>query len=312
MSYVQDINAALRARIKTSRRLVVYGQNIIAGSCLSGLTRGIEAGPGGLVLNTPNVENTLIGAGFGLMLKGCNAVYFMKQQDFLLLGMDHLVNTWNIIRQTNPAASFTIVAIVVDSGFEGPQSSLNNFSDFCSLAHVQGWAVTDHETAERTIDRHLISPGFRIIGVSQRLFGKEMPRAPNAVSESAGGDVLRYATGDEATIVAFNFSFPEALALHGTLGGKGISASLFSLPAILPSGWGDILADIGRTKRLIVIDDGKGENRTSDRLMLDVLRLYPNTAVNPIRRIFSVDGLCPNPDRLEVPLNDILRDLSGY
>ena len=307
MSYVQDINAALRARIRSTPQLVVYGQNIAAGSCLSGLTRGLEAGPGGLVLNTPNVENALIGAGFGLMLKGYNAIYFMKQQDFLLLGMDHLVNTWNVVRQIKPVASFTVVTIVVDSGFEGPQSSLNNFSDFCSLAHISGWAVTNRRDAAQAIDCHLISPGFRVIGVSQRLFNKEMPDTPDEISASADGDVLRYATGDKATIVAFNFAFPEALALHGSLAAEGISASLFSLPAILPSGWGDIPADVGRTKRLIVVDDSKSENRASDRLMLDVSRSYPDAVLIPVRRTFSLDWLRPNADRLEMPATEVLR-----
>ena len=62
----------------------------------------------GIVLNTPNVENTLVGFGFGMMLNGVNSVFFMKQFDFLLLGMDQLVNTYNVIRQNEPKASFTI------------------------------------------------------------------------------------------------------------------------------------------------------------------------------------------------------------
>ena len=47
------------------------------------------------IINTPNLENTLVGTGFGLMLSGLQAAFFMKQQDFLLLGVDHLVNTYN-------------------------------------------------------------------------------------------------------------------------------------------------------------------------------------------------------------------------
>ena len=46
-------------------------------------------------LNFFLVWNT--GVGFGLMLRSVNSVFFMKQFDFLLLGIDHLVNTYNII-----------------------------------------------------------------------------------------------------------------------------------------------------------------------------------------------------------------------
>ena len=98
----------IKKAVKKNQSSVLYGQNINAGSCLGGLTRGVSEINNGMTLNTPNIENTLVGVGFGLMLSSVNSVFFMKQFDFLLLGIDHLVNTYNVIRQTQPKASFTI------------------------------------------------------------------------------------------------------------------------------------------------------------------------------------------------------------
>ena len=125
MKYVQFVNSLLKNVIKKENDLVLYGQNINAGSCLSGLTRGLGNVNSGLTINTPNCENTLVGIGFGLMLSGTSSIFFMKQMDFLLLGIDHLVNTYNIIRQDKPEVSFTIFPINVDSGYEGPQSAFS-------------------------------------------------------------------------------------------------------------------------------------------------------------------------------------------
>ena len=127
MKYVQYINSLLKEHISNNEHLVLYGQNIDAGSCLSGLTRGLSSFNDGLTINTPNSENSLVGVGYGLMLNDVSSIFFMKQMDFLLLGIDQLVNTYNLIRQTKPSASFTIFPVTVDSGYEGPQSSLNNF-----------------------------------------------------------------------------------------------------------------------------------------------------------------------------------------
>ena len=44
-------------------------------------------------INTQNSENSLIGFGFGLMLSKINSIYLVKQLDFVLLGLDHIVNT---------------------------------------------------------------------------------------------------------------------------------------------------------------------------------------------------------------------------
>ena len=138
MKFVEYINLKLKEQIDKTDNLVVFGQNINAGSCLSGLTRGLS-GPNNniTVLNTPNSENCLVGVGFGLMLNDVHSIFFMKQLDFLLLGIDQIVNTYNVLRQTDHTTSFTIFPITMDSGYEGPQASLNNLM---ILLHCRcGW-----------------------------------------------------------------------------------------------------------------------------------------------------------------------------
>ena len=86
--------------------LVLFGQNINAGSCLGGLTRNLKVKENSKVINSTNSENTLCGFGFGLLIGGVNSILFMKQLDFLLLGIDHLVNTFNIIRNIDELKFF--------------------------------------------------------------------------------------------------------------------------------------------------------------------------------------------------------------
>src|SRR3989344_2221221 len=178
MKYIQHINELIVKKTAATKELVLFGQNIAAGSFISGLTKNLKVGEGGLIINTPNVENTLTGLGFGMMLGGVSSIFFMKQQDFLLLGIDQLVDTYNFIRIKKPEASFTIVFSISDQGYQGLQSSLNNFGDFCSIARIPGFTITNKADAEDVINTHLVSPGFRIIGVSQRLFGQEILDAP--------------------------------------------------------------------------------------------------------------------------------------
>ena len=161
MTFVEFLNNLIVKKINSQKKIVIYGQNINAGSCLSGLTKNINFNKQNLVINSQNSENSLAGFGFGLMLKGISSIFFMKQLDFLLLSIDQIVNTYNIIRMSEPSASFTIFPITVDSGFEGPQSSLNNLDDFCSIAGVEGFSVTNSVDATYR-HNYLSSPGFRI------------------------------------------------------------------------------------------------------------------------------------------------------
>ena len=150
-------------------------KNVSAGSCLSGLTRGLKTDDSyGLeMFNTQNCENAMVGFGFGMMMRGVHSAFFVKQHDFLLLTLDHMVNTYNMVKLQGSNAGFTIVCIVVDSGFEGPQSRLNNLSEFSSIADFPTYSISTQQEAESILPL-LKEPGFRIIALSQRLFRQSM------------------------------------------------------------------------------------------------------------------------------------------
>lgn len=311
MKYIQYLNQIICAETaKHDGPLVMFGQNIAAGSCLGGLTRNLPTGPDRRVLNTPNVENTMVGAGFGMMMTGVSSIFFMKQQDFLLLGIDQLVNTYNYVRLSDPTASFTIVNIVVDLGYQGIQSSLNNFADFCSIARIPGYTVANRHDSEEIVARQLISPGFRIIGVSQRLFHSELIDWTEGLTESINnGDMFRYSRGSDVTIAAFNFSFPQGLELWRDFAQRGISASLFSVNAALPVDWSPILNDAQRTRAAVILDDSKSANRPCFAL---ATALYESAACERVvvaARESTDDLLRPHPEVFTVDTDQVLQEL---
>jgi len=300
MNYITHVNALIRAKVSGHAPLVMFGQNIAAGSCIGGLTRGLKSGDGHHVLNTPNCENTLVATGFGLMLNGVSSLFLMKQQDFLLLGIDQLVNTYNLIRRRKPKSSFTIVNVVVDSGYEGPQSALNNFYDFCSVARVPGYAIANKHDAEVIIQRHLVSPGFRIIGVSQRLCRLELLEIGGEVVHDDDGEIFQYSEGDDVTVVCFNFSFPQGLALCGELRKHDVNASLFSVNSMLPIDWTRLLKNIQRTRKLVVLDDSKSINGSYLHFLIAVQQEIKLQRLVVLTRKKDDAFLMPNPDQFVV------------
>lgn len=308
MNYVEFINQLIRERVgEVENNIVLFGQNITAGSCLSGLTKNLKVQKG-LIINTPNSENTLCGVGFGLMLNKISSVFFMKQQDFLLLGIDHLVNTYNIIRQKEPSASFTIATIVMDHGFEGPQHSFNNFGDICSIARVPGFTITNKVDAKEIIKSQLISPGFRIIGVSQRLFKKDLIEVEKVYLNNEN-TLFQYSKGSDATIVCFNFSFPYGFELNNELRKKGFNSSLFSVNSATPINWDRILEDLIETKKLVVIDDSKSENLSCYNFLADALDKCQIDKKIIIKKDFSKEWFFPNLDQLEINYEKIWQKL---
>lgn len=313
MKYIDYVNGLIREEIaRQKKKIILFGQNINAGSCLGGLTKGITADNNSMIINSTNSENSLCGFGFGLMMNNTSSIFFMKQLDFLLLGIDHLVNTYNIIRSAydNLESSFTIFPIVVDNGFQGPQSSLNNFGDFCSIARIKGFTITNKIDAEKIISSQLISPGFRIITISQRLFKEEILSPDKLIYVNSDCDVFQYDEGSDATIVCFNFSFPHGIKIVEEMKKKNISCSFFNINSPISTNWEKIIEDVKKTKRLIVIDDSKSENLNCNALLVDIDRSC-NVEKRIIlkRNMSEPEWTYPVHDQMEININQVIKDL---
>lgn len=306
MKYVEYVNSLIRDEVINAERLVLYGQNISAGSCLGGLTRNLKVRTNSRIINTQNSENTLVGVGFGLMLNNVSSVFFMKQQDFLLLGIDHLVNTYNIIRVNVPKASFTIMPITVDSGYEGPQSSLNNLGDFCSIAGIKGFSCTNKIDTKKIIKKHFISPGFRIIDVSQRLLKQELLEL-DTINDGRNENYFKYKNGNNVTIVCFNYSLPYGLNLYNRLEAINVSSSLFSVNTYSKFDFSPIIHDLSKTKNLILIDDSKSENLLCDNFLFNAADQCRINKKAIVKRKFSKKRFYPRSDKLEINYNRILK-----
>jgi len=310
MKYLEFINSLIKNKISKSENLVLFGQNITAGSCLGGLTRGLPTGNGVRAINTTNSENSLCGFGFGLMMNNVSSIFFMKQLDFLLLGIDHLVNTYNIIRNTDllQNGSFTIMPIIVDNGFQGPQSSLNNFGDFCSISRIDGYTITNKIDAEKIINTKLTSPGFKIIAISQRLFKEEIIDPGKIISGNYENTIFQYSDGIDVTIVSFNFAFPYGWEILQNFKQINVSASFFNVNSPTPTNWETILNNVTKTRKLIIIDDSKSKNLACDTLIADICMRCDLKMKIVVKRRLAENWLNPVSDTFEIDFAAIINE----
>ena len=308
VGYAKAINGLLKEELMTEKPFVLFGQNVAAGSCLSGLTRGLKTSGGLEMFNTPNCENAMVGFGFGMMMRGVNSAFVVKQHDFLLLTLDHMVNTYNIIKLDEQKASFTIICVVVDSGYEGPQSRLNNLGDFCSLADISTYSISSQQEATSIVPL-LTEPGFRIIALSQRLFHQNMRDLSNATEFP--DKVFRYGTEapSDLSVVSFNFALPQALELQETVKEHGKVAEVFSITNALPKDFSTIIQAARQSKKVVILDDSRSINRSSDRLHLALLKEVPDCTVLSYQKQPSIEAIRPNIDAFTIDQQQVLQAL---
>jgi len=310
MKYIELINNLIKEQVSRHEQLVIFGQNVSAGSCIGGMTRGLSVPKSGRIINSTNSENSLCGFGFGMMINDVSSILFMKQLDFLLLGIDHLVNTFNVIRNHENNASFTIFPIVMDNGYQGLQSSSNNFADFCSIARIKGYTITNKIDAEKIISSKLISPGFRIIAISQRMFKDEIITPDKLIYVNNENDVFQYTEGDDVTVVCFNFSFSYGQQIVDELNNNNLKCSLFNVNSSTPTNWTKIIDNVSKTKKIIIIDDSKSENLNFYALLNDISnKVILDKKIILKRNLENTDWLNPVDDQMEINFQQIVNDL---
>jgi len=285
LSYLQAMNKIVSDHVNRMNNTLVYGENIDRGSFISGLSKNLIPSANRLLKNTGNCEYTHCGVGFGLMMSGVNAVLFVKQLDFMMLGIDHFVSTYGSIRATKyakPLGSFTIISAIYDQGFQGPQSSFRGLNEICSMSGASGFLLQEISDAEKVLTAEVSKPGFRFIALSQRMANDEVSET-KIISASPDNSVIQFAQGTDATIVCFGYALVHGKSLISAIGDLGRTASLFTVNYVCDANWSMAILEASRNKKLIIIDDTRGATSMAFRFLADVLEYNKNVAFTIFR-----------------------------
>ena len=285
-TYISQIIEQINLVTERCGPVLLFGENIDTGSRIAGLARGLKVNSAGKIQNVGNCELTHCGVGMGIMLDGGNSVLFMKQLDFLLLGLDQLVNTSNFVRACIPEirGSFTIYPIVCDQGYQGPQSSLNSAGDFASLANLDVYCLNSVQESACIVGEQFVSPGFRIITTSQRLFGAEALDIP-LLARTPKNEIFKYRSGSDVSIACFNFALREGVTLCERLESESVGADLFHVNFMPDMDMSMLIDSCAHTGKLVILDDSKTVTKFGDHLVTELVeRRIPARVIALTRR----------------------------
>ena len=285
LSYLQSLNKVISDQVNQMENTLVYGENLDRGSFISGLSKNLIAGPTRLVKNIGNCEYTHCGVGFGLMMSGHNAVLFVKQLDFMMLGIDHFVSTYGQICATKyqkPLGSFTIVTAIYDQGFQGPQSSFRGLNEICSMSGASGFLLQENADTKKVVVEEMSKPGFRFIALSQRMANDEVSET-EIISASPDNSVLQFAQGNAATIVCFGYTLVHGKSLISEIRDLGRTASLFTVNYVRDPKWEIAINAASASRKLVIIDDTRGATSLAFRFLADALEFDKNVVFTIVR-----------------------------
>ena len=262
LTFAQYVNGKIRQKFSGYEHSVIFGQNIVSGSRISGLGAGLDQIDNCVALNTTNSENSLMGLGFGLALSKTPSLFLMKQHDFALLGLDQLTNTYNVLRNGRLLAPFIVLMVVVDSGFEGPQASLSSLDEFASLTRAPTYFLSSKENIDKAFELSNES-GLHLMALSQKSMKSICIPSQETVIECDEAMIYSYLLNDgkaKIAIVSFGVDILVARKITAELSEKHYSVSLINLTKLTKINFtSELFSQIINHDKIVVIDSGKSE-----------------------------------------------------
>lgn len=275
LNYTQLVNSKVKKQFEKYDNSVIFGQNIVAGSRISGLGSGLDNLPGLTAINSTNSENSLMGMGFGLSLSGIPSLFLMKQHDFALLGLDQLTNTNNVLRNGRLKSPFIVLMVIVDSGFEGPQGGLNSLDEFASLTKAPIYFLSTRGSIEIAFE-HSERPGLHFLALSQMNMKRKVLESSSPVFKTSSA--IQYKSQNikqsqrSITIIFFGLDIGIGLEVSRTLEVAGIYVDFFVMCELSNRiVTNDFMSELQNYNEVVIIDTGKSDIHFSSDLTIALL-----------------------------------------
>jgi pyruvate/2-oxoglutarate/acetoin dehydrogenase E1 component len=273
------------------------------------------------VIDTPISETAFIGTAIGAAVEGMRPVVELMFVDFFGVCMDQIYNHMAKIHYEsggNVRVPMVLTTAVGGGYSDGAQHSQCLWGTF---AHLPGMKVVVPSTPEDA--KGLMISAIRDDGPVVYMFHKGimglpwMAKNPRSVApvpedeyETPIGKANVVRPGSDVTIATLSLSVHRTLDVAEELSGDGIECEVIDLRSLVPLDTDTIMESVGRTGRLLVVDEDYLSYGVSGEVIARVAERDPSLLRAPAARVCVPDVPIPYARSLEyavLPTADRIR-----
>jgi pyruvate dehydrogenase E1 component beta subunit len=257
--YREAIARAVREEMMRDPRVILIGQDVAAmGGSYKEFVGLFEQFGASRVRNTPVAEASMIGLGVGAAAAGMRPLVSITYMDFLMLGLDPLVNYGAKLRYKSGGQLSAPVVVKTTAGAKG-QGVAHSQCIESWLMNVPGLKIVAPATpadAYGLLKSALREDGPVLYVDHKRLFpgAGEVPCVEDLIP--IGKSILRR-HGRDITIVAHSYMVRVAEAAADRLAAEGVSCEIIDLRSLAPLDLAAICESVARTSALLTLEEGQ-------------------------------------------------------
>jgi pyruvate dehydrogenase E1 component beta subunit len=258
MTYRDAVAEGLAREMRRDPAVVCLGEDIGAAGGVFKTTVGLldEFGPD-RVRDTPISEQAIVGMAMGAAMTGIRPVAEIMFSDFLACCWDYLANEIPKMRyMTGGQVTVPLVVRTANGGGLGFGAQHSQAVENWALA-VPGLKIVAPSTPADVVG--LLASAVRsddpvVFFEHKGLFASRGEAAPEGHVVPLGEAAIAR-PGTDITVVALAATVPIALAAAEELTAGGVSAEVIDLRCLVPLDMATVLASVGRTSRLLIVEE---------------------------------------------------------
>ena len=301
-TYREAVAEGIAREMRRDPSVVCLGEDIGAPEGVFKTTVGLfkEFGPT-RVWDTPISEQAIVGAAMGAAMTGLRPVAEIMFSDFLACCWDYLANEIPKVRyMTGGQVTVPLVVRTANGGGLGFGAQHSQAVENWAFT-VPGLKIAAPSTPADVVG--LMASAIRsddpvVFFEHKGLFASKGPAAPpEHVVPLGQASVVR--EGTDVTLVSLAYTVPMALTAADRLAGEGISAEVVDLRCLIPLDMATVLASVGRTSRLVVVEENPYQGGWGGTVVSIVADEGFELLDAPIRRVAAENVPLPFADALE-------------
>ena len=258
LTYREALTEALREELLRDATVLLLGEDINGGPQGYGgafkVTKALTAEFGDRLLDTPIMEQTIIGAAIGAAMTGLRPVAEIMYEDFLTLGMDLLVNTaakTHFMTNGQYCVPMVVRAPYGAMGI-GPQHSQTFTSWFM---HVPGLRVvlpaTPHDA--KGLLKTAIRSNDPVIFLEHKKLYNTKGEVPDGEYLIPFGQARKVTAGRDLTLIAAGYMVQLAGEVAQTLASEGVGVEVIDVRTLAPLDIETIAESVRKTHKAVVV-----------------------------------------------------------
>lgn len=259
MFFREAIARAAHEAMQADPRVIIIGQDVgTFGGSYKEFAGLYDAFGPERVRDTPIAESAMMGVAVGAAAAGLRPLVSITYMDFLMLGLDPLVNYGVKARFKTGGQLSVPLVIKTTAGAKGQGVAHSQCIEawMMSVPGLRVFAPSTPADAYLMLKAAFSADGPILFVDHKRLFPLAGDVPPAGTSADVGRAAILLA-GDDITLVAHSYMCRVALAAADRLGQIGIAAEVIDLRCLSPLDITTIEASVSRTRRLITIEEGQ-------------------------------------------------------